>query len=126
MDREKRVRVYPVVRENARQLRRPLTPMEARLWAVLRNRSACGWKFRRQHPVGRFILDFYCAEAGLVVEVDGVTHEGREAYDAERTAWLAQEGYTVLRVTNQQVREDVMAVVEWVVMECERLAGRRE
>ena len=69
----------------ARILRRALTPPEARLWVHLRRRALDGLKFRRQHPAGVYVLDFYCAEAMLAVEVDGESHEGRGEYDARRT-----------------------------------------
>jgi adenine-specific DNA-methyltransferase len=85
----------------ARALRRACTPSEARLWSAIRNRQL-GAKFRRQHPLGPFILDFFCAEEGVVIEVDGSSHVGREEQDRRRDAWLSC-GLTVLRFTNDEV-----------------------
>ncbi len=93
----------------ARQLRRGMTEAEARLWSGLR-----GWKiakFRRQHPLGRFILDFYCAEARLCVEVDGAVHDEQQERDAERTTHLQQLGIRVVRFRNGQVLADTPAVL---------------
>ena len=71
-----------------------LTPPEARLWIYLRGRKIAGLKFRRQHPVGSYVLDFYCAEVKLAVEVDGRGHEHPDQgrIDQVRTAWLATQG----------------------------------
>jgi very-short-patch-repair endonuclease len=87
-------KVIPDILQRARELRQPQTPAEERLWYWLRNSQLEGMKFRRQHPVGRFIVDFYCAEKKLVIEVDGDTHFTPEqmAYDAARTAWLEEQG----------------------------------
>jgi very-short-patch-repair endonuclease len=86
-------RIHPEIRRRARELRQPQTPAEQSLWKVLQNRQLVGFKFHRQHPVGGFIADFFCARAGLVVEVDGDSHAGREEYDSRRTAWLESQGY---------------------------------
>ena len=64
-----------VIRQRAKELRQPMTPPEARLWRILRNRRLGGFKFRRQHPIGHFIVDFYCMQVCLVVELDVPTHE---------------------------------------------------
>jgi very-short-patch-repair endonuclease len=94
----------PVV-ERARNLRREQTPAEVRLWAALRNRQLAGLKFRRQHPYGQFILDFFCVECQLAVEVDGGVHLNAEqaACDSERSDFLAQRSVRVLRFTNEEV-----------------------
>ncbi|ASE38689.1 DUF559 domain-containing protein [Brevundimonas vesicularis] len=98
----------------ARILRRALTPPEARLWVHLRRRALGGLKFRRQHPAGVYVLDFYCAEAMLAVEVDGESHEGRGGHDARRTRWLATQGIAVIRVSAEQVRVDLGDVLEFI------------
>ena len=87
----------------ARQLRRSLTPAERYAWALLRGRGIHRLKFRRQHVLGRFVADFYCAEHRLVLEVDGAPHHGpaQAAYDAARTDELTRQGYTVMRVGNE-------------------------
>ena len=87
----------------ARELRQIRTDAEARLWAALRNRGLGGWKWRRQAPRGPYVLDFLCAEAGLVVEVDGGQHADQVAYDARRTRYLETQGLRVLRFWNREV-----------------------
>jgi very-short-patch-repair endonuclease len=89
----------------ARVLRREATVAERRLWEELRARRLEGHKFVRQAPIGPFIADFLCREAKLVVEVDGPNHEGAEAYDARRTAFLVREGYRIVRIRNDEVTD---------------------
>ncbi len=84
-------------RDRARRLRRDQTPAEARLWEALRDSRMEGWKWRRQVPVGPFIVDFLCLEAAMVVEVDGRIHVERADLDARRDAFLAKRGLQVLR-----------------------------
>ena len=95
----------------AREQRRSPTRSEQVLWAVLRD-DALGPRFRRQHPIGDFVLDFYCDDARLAVEVDGPTHAERPGYDEWRDERLAREGIRVLRVAANDVDADVGAVVE--------------
>jgi len=107
-------RIKPATTRNARGLRREMTDAERSLWQHLRRRQIEGLKFRRQHPIGRYIADFVCVEVRLVIEVDGGQHGERQGYDKERTAWLAQRGYRVLRFWNHEVltnAEGVMAVI---------------
>lgn len=89
----------------AKRQRRNSTEAEARTWAILRGRGCLGLKFRRQHVICGFIVDFYCARHRLALEVDGNTHEGGErgAYDAERTRVLNAAGVAVLRISNEEV-----------------------
>jgi very-short-patch-repair endonuclease len=97
----------------ARELRRQLTPAEQTLWRSLRGRQIENFQFRHQHPIGPFIVDFYCAAAKLVVEVDGDTHGTRQEYDAARTRWLEQQhGLRVVRFTNQDIQKRLDAVLE--------------
>ena len=102
--------------ERARKMRRALTPPEARLWTALRRGQVGGLKFRRQHPVGFFIIDFYCAEAKLAVEVDGQGHDHPDQmrHDAERTRWLADQGIRVVRVAAEHVRVELDGVVAFI------------
>jgi very-short-patch-repair endonuclease len=86
----------------ARHLRRRQTEAERALWALLRGHRLARLKFRRQEPVGRFVVDFLCREAALVVEVDGPIHDRLAEYDAERQACLTHAG-TVLRFSNDEV-----------------------
>ena len=90
------------IRDFARTMRRALTQPERTLWALLR-RNERGLHFRRRHPVGPYILDFYCAAAKLAVEVDGPSHDDQQTRDQRRTDWLAGEGITVLRFAADDV-----------------------
>jgi Uncharacterized protein conserved in bacteria len=105
-----------------RELRRAATDAEQVLWRLLRRRQFAGVKFRRQRPVGRYILDFYCAERRLAVELDGSQHftdEGR-AHDESRTEYLATRGVRVLRFTNRELFEEREGVLEAIRRACER------
>jgi very-short-patch-repair endonuclease len=95
----------------AKQLRKTLTPAEQQLWQALRGGKLAGLKFRRQHPVGNFILDFYCAAHKLVVEVDGGIHETQIEYHAARTNELESYGYTIVRFTNEIVLQQLETVL---------------
>jgi very-short-patch-repair endonuclease len=95
-----------------------MTPAEQRLWAQLRNRKVAGLKFRRQHPIGPFIVDFYCAAHRLVVEVDGSAHDGQEVRDVARTEWLVARGYAVVRFRNERVVQDMRSVIREILMAC--------
>jgi very-short-patch-repair endonuclease len=90
------------------------TPAERALWHVLR-KEQFGVKFRSQQPVGPYILDFYSAEVRLGIEVDGSAHEGFEAYDAERERRILEEGIVILRLTNEEVLENMELVVERIL-----------
>ena len=107
----------------ARQLRRRMTPPELRLWTALRRGSAAGLKFRRQHPIGPYVLDFFCVAAGLAVEVDGEGHwrGDQPEQDARRDAWLMRQGVETLRIEAPAVRDDLEGVVARIV---EAAAGR--
>jgi very-short-patch-repair endonuclease len=97
---------------NARALRRNMTDAERKLWQHLRDRQTGSCKFRRQVPIGPYIVDFICFEKGLIVELDGGQHAEQEEYDAERTKWLQSRGYRVLRFWNNDVMTDVEVVKE--------------
>jgi very-short-patch-repair endonuclease len=81
------------------------------LWRQLRNRRLNGWKFRRQHPVGPYIVDFVCPAAGLVIEVDGGQHAKQRAHDRVRTEHLNAAGYRVLRFWNNAVSDNLDGVL---------------
>jgi very-short-patch-repair endonuclease len=90
-----------------------MTPAERALWARLSERQVASAYFRAQHAVDRFIVDFVCVKARLVVEVDGDAHAQQVDYDAERSAWLAaQRRFRVLRFTNQEIHNNLDEVVE--------------
>jgi very-short-patch-repair endonuclease len=100
--------------ENARRLRRMLSPPEARLWSRLRARVPGAPIFRRQHPIGPYVLDFYCARARLAVEVDGIGHDlgDRPQRDLRRDAWLRAQGVSVMRIPASQVMRVIDEVVD--------------
>jgi len=98
-------------RDFARRLRRDMTDAERRLWSFLRNRALSGLKFRRQQPVGPYIVDFICPEAGIVIELDGGQH-ARSRTDAARTALLQALGYRVLRFWNNDVLTRTAVVLD--------------
>ena len=100
--------------ELCRKMRADGTDTERVLWECLRNRRLGGFKFRRQHPIGRYIADFYCSQAGLVIELDGSIHREveQQEYDCIRDEYLRERGLRVIRITNQQNRDDFENVVE--------------
>jgi len=111
--------VSPVILARARELRQPLTPAEEKVWARVRARQL-GLHFRRQHPISRFIVDFYCAAARLIVEVDGEIHAEPDQieYDAARTEWLMSHGNRVMRFSNRDVRENLESVLASIAEGC--------
>ncbi|MFN3559561.1 MAG: endonuclease domain-containing protein [Brevundimonas sp.] len=106
-----------ITHERARTLRRPLSPPEARLWVRVRAHRLGGFKFRRQHPVGPYILDFYCAAARLAVEIDGRCHDDpdRAAHDRSRTRWLASQGIRVIRIAAIDVKDELDGVLAFII-----------
>jgi very-short-patch-repair endonuclease len=90
------------------------TEAEARLWYHLRAHRFMGLKFKRQKPVGRYIVDFLCEERQLIIELDGGQHGEQASYDQRRDAWLSSQGYTVLRVWNHDVMQQLEAVLEQI------------
>ena len=105
-------------RKRARKLRARQTSAEALLWRVLRNRRLTRWKFRRQHPIDRYIVDFVTLDGMLIVEVDGATHStaAELARDKERTRILTSLGFHIVRVTNLDVYENIQGVQEMIAM----------
>jgi very-short-patch-repair endonuclease len=112
-------RLKPAILARARRLRHPQTPAEARLWAHLRSAQLAGVKFRRQHPIGSFIVDFCCPARRLVVEIDGDSHARQVSYDTERTAKLQDLGYRVLRFSNSEVAANLEGVVDVILAACQ-------
>lgn len=96
----------------ARQKRHASTPAENVLWQRLRGRRLNGFRFRRQHAIERFIADFYCAEAGLIVEVDGAIHDYTHEEDAIQQEFLEGMGFRVVRFSNGEVFQALDAVIE--------------
>ena len=104
-----------VILQFARGMRREMTDAERMLWRVLRSHQLHDVHFRRQHPIGRYIVDFCAPRWKLVVEVDGGQHAQQAVYDAERSAFLEAEGYRVCRFWNHEVLEDVDAVARKIL-----------
>jgi very-short-patch-repair endonuclease len=107
----------PGTRRRARTLRRQTTLPEGLLWRELKAWRADGLHFRRQHPAGRYVLDFYCFTYRLAVEVDGAFHhiEGRQARDAERDRWLEASGIRVLRLPASLVLKDMTTAADMIL-----------
>lgn len=106
------MRTHDLTLKRAKRLREALTPQELGLWVRLKNRRLAGFKFRVQHPIGPYILDFYCAEARLAVEIDGRTHWSAEqvAHDARRDAYFRAMGIETLRLSTELLKEPGRAV----------------
>jgi len=104
----------PEIFEKARTLRKHMTPSEKILWQHLKNRKLFGLKFRRQHPIAHFIVDFYCPQAKLVIELDGGIHDSKEQkeHDGNRTEELKQMGIKELRFGNDEVESNYELVLE--------------
>lgn len=105
-------RINPLMLERAREMRKEAAPAKKILWACLRNRQLGGFKFRRQHSVGWCIIDFYCAERNLGVELDGDSHSERVQYDERRTEELTRQGISIVRYVNTDVFDALDAVLE--------------
>lgn len=113
----KRMTRNRVLQENARSLRQNMSLAEQRLWYHLRDKRLNGIKFRRQQVIGQYIVDFVCMQHRLVLELDGGQHAEQMEYDAQRTAFLHQQGYRVLRFWNDEVLQQTESVLE-KILEC--------
>jgi very-short-patch-repair endonuclease len=100
----------PDLKSQVRDLRKQATPSEARLWNSLRGKQL-GVKFRRQHPMHRYVVDFYCVEAGLAIEIDGGVHASQVQEDAGRQAFLESNNIRFLRFSNDDVTNNLAAVL---------------
>ena len=103
-----------VMIQRARELRSSQTPQEQELWQELRAKRFSGFKFRRQVPIGRYIVDFVCFAQKVIVELDGSQHQDNQDYDAARDQWLNEQGFSVLRFWNNQWTQQREAVLEVV------------
>ena len=99
-------------RSRAKWLRKNATDAERMLWQHLRLRQFAGYKFRRQQPLGNYIVDFVCLQKRLVIEVDGGQHNTQAAYDEQRTAWIEEQGFRVLRFWDDEVMKNIESVKE--------------
>ena len=109
--RRTHVRIF----KNSAMLRHNQTEAETKLWQVLRAHRLNGIHFRRQHAIGPYIVDFCAPYRKLIIELDGSQHLEQEAYDAERTTFLEEKGYQVLRFWNHEVMEDMDRVLERIL-----------
>ncbi len=111
-------RVSPEKVRLAKEMRRNMTPSERLLWSELRGSALNGLHFRRQQIVAGFILDFYCVEERLAIEVDGPVHDSQAENDSERDRALAALGIQTLRFKNEEVAKDIGAVLKKIVDKC--------
>ncbi|MDD2915662.1 MAG: endonuclease domain-containing protein [Gallionella sp.] len=101
--------------DNAKALRSNLTDAEQKLWYHLRAHRFMGRKFKRQKPMGRYVVDFVCLEEKLIIELDGGQHSESVEYDQVRDSWLRSEGYTVLRFWNNELLNEMEGVLERIM-----------
>jgi very-short-patch-repair endonuclease len=106
--------LWEKIKPLAREHRHESTPAEAAFWEVVRGRKLSGLKFRRQHPIERFIVDFFCSEITLIIEIDGSIHEQTIEEDKLRQEFLESLGFRVLRFTNEEVLQNVQGVLNKV------------
>ena len=104
--------------ENAKELRREMTPSEKLLWRHLKANRLNGLHFRRQQIVHGYFADFYCHQHELIVEVDGGIHEFQQDYNAEREQYLIGLGFRIIRFTNEEVTKNLKGVLQKIVEEC--------
>lgn len=110
----------------ARELRKRSTDAEKKLWRYIRLRQIEGYKFRRQQPIGKYVVDFVCLEKKLVVEIDGGHHSLQSSYDEKRTIWLKSQGYRVLRFWNNEVLKEIETVLNEIHRGVNEYMGRIE
>jgi very-short-patch-repair endonuclease len=114
----KNPKLIEVLIARAREFRKQPTAAEELLWQQIRNRALGGFKFRRQQPIDQFIVDFFCLETKLVVEVDGEIHETQREYDQARQEHLEARGLRVIRFSNVDVMDNMDAVKEAIFVAC--------
>ena len=102
------------LKERRRELRNDLTPAEAVLWKCVQRRHILGKKFRRQYSFGRYVIDFFCPECAIAIELDGATHDWDNDYEDERRRFLEKHGIELLRFENRMVHEDIDHVLETI------------
>jgi very-short-patch-repair endonuclease len=110
-------RVTNQTRQRAIQLRRNATTPEQLLWSILCRRQLGGLKFRRQHPIEPYIVDYYCAAINFLIELDGDSHDGRQSYDKQREEHLRKLGLKIFRVSNDDVIHNLEGVAEAILRE---------
>ena len=98
--------------ELARKMRNNLTPSEKIVWSEIKEKKINGHKFRKQHPVYRYILDFYCHEKKLAIEIDGDSHKERKDFDEYRDSYVRSIGIETLRFSNEEIQRNITYVIE--------------
>ena len=110
------LRGVPGSLKRSRELRHSMSIPERTLWKLLRRKNITGLRFRRQHPLGPYIADFYCHEAAMVVEIDGQSHSGvRKEHDDRRDRWMAERGLTIVRFTASEMTRDPDSVASTIL-----------
>jgi very-short-patch-repair endonuclease len=107
--------------KKAKLLRKNMTEAESVLWKKLKTKQVLGLKFRRQHPINTYIVDFYCHSAKLVIELDGGIHKTQKEYDKERTKDLNMYGLTVMRFFNSEIEKDIDNVISKIKKKIEQI-----
>ncbi len=108
-------KIAPLIQERAKELRRKQTDTEIKLWQQLRGRRFVGHKFRRQVPLGTFIVDFVCFERKLIIELDGGQHNPANEYEVQRRRWLEQGGFRLVRFWDNEVFENLEGVLQVIL-----------
>lgn len=125
MTRNKIIFYNPVLKEKARHLRTRCTPSETLLWSKIRRKSF-GYEFHRQVPIDEYIVDFYCHELKLAIEVDGLIHDTRQEYDLRRQKRLERLGVVVIRFDNEDVAKGMNEVISIIVCVIEQIKMRED
>jgi very-short-patch-repair endonuclease len=113
--------VWEALKNPIKHMRREPTPAERTLWRALRDRQLAGLKFRRQHPIGTSVVDFYCAEVMLAVEIDGAIHDQQQEQDQAREDVLRMRGVTVIRFRNEEVMHSLPGVLDRIAVQAAAL-----
>jgi very-short-patch-repair endonuclease len=114
----------PKLKERARELRRNLTYIERLLWKHLKGGQLLGYKFQRQKPIDDYIVDFYCSKLLLVIEIDGISHDGKQKYDKKRENRLKSIGLNVIRIDGYYVLKNVTGTLEIIAKKISELEGK--
>ena len=114
----------PKLKERANELRKNATFAERLLWKYLRGRQLLGYQFIRQKPINEYIVDFYCSKLHLVIEVDGVTHNGKQSYDKRRENRLKAFGLNIIRIDGYYILENITGALEIIAKKISELEGK--
>ena len=114
-------RSNPKIMHQAGELRKEPTPAETKLWAYLRGNQLNGVNFRRQHAIGNYIIDFCALKYKLIIELDGSQHLEQKEYDTERTRFLEEQGFQVIRFWNNQVMNELDGVISEILLSLETI-----